>query len=125
MCRENVLVGVKGFEPPAPCSQSTCATRLRYTPYITARTGDVDYYSQTPVSCQYVFEKTFPFPHKLRAGTEKRLTGCLRGDVQRAKACKAAVLAAIRHGEQADARAHPGVASGGEGIAQGRPVRSR
>ena len=26
------LVGVKGFEPPAPCSQSTCATRLRYTP---------------------------------------------------------------------------------------------
>ena len=28
------LVGVKGFEPPAPCSQSTCATRLRYTPLI-------------------------------------------------------------------------------------------
>lgn len=27
------LVGVKGFEPPAPCSQSTCATRLRYTPF--------------------------------------------------------------------------------------------
>ena len=26
------MVGVKGFEPPAPCSQSTCATRLRYTP---------------------------------------------------------------------------------------------
>ena len=23
---------MKGFEPPAPCSQSTCATRLRYTP---------------------------------------------------------------------------------------------
>ena len=28
------LVGVKGFEPPAPCSQSTCATRLRYTPKV-------------------------------------------------------------------------------------------
>ena len=28
------LVGVKGFEPPAPCSQSTCATGLRYTPNI-------------------------------------------------------------------------------------------
>lgn len=26
------LVGVRGFEPPAPCSQSTCATGLRYTP---------------------------------------------------------------------------------------------
>jgi phosphotransferase system IIB component len=28
------MVGVKGFEPPAPCSQSTCATRLRYTPKV-------------------------------------------------------------------------------------------
>lgn|SRR5690606_3065247 len=26
------VVGVEGFEPPTPCSQSKCATRLRYTP---------------------------------------------------------------------------------------------
>ncbi len=26
------MVGVAGFEPAAPCSQSRCATRLRYTP---------------------------------------------------------------------------------------------
>ena len=26
------LVGVEGFEPPTLCSQSRCATRLRYTP---------------------------------------------------------------------------------------------
>ncbi len=26
-------VGVAGFEPAAPCSQSRCATRLRYTPW--------------------------------------------------------------------------------------------
>ena len=26
------MVGVPGFEPGAPCSQSRCATRLRYTP---------------------------------------------------------------------------------------------
>jgi hypothetical protein len=26
------LVGVEGFEPPTHCSQSSCATRLRYTP---------------------------------------------------------------------------------------------
>src|SRR5262249_33115375 len=26
------MVGVRGFEPPAPCSQSRCATRLRHTP---------------------------------------------------------------------------------------------
>ncbi len=26
------MVGVEGFEPPTSCSQSRCATRLRYTP---------------------------------------------------------------------------------------------
>ena len=26
------MVGVEGFEPPTHCSQSNCATRLRYTP---------------------------------------------------------------------------------------------
>src|SRR6185436_4859669 len=26
------MVGARGFEPPTPCSQSRCATRLRYTP---------------------------------------------------------------------------------------------
>src|SRR5436853_6612220 len=26
------MVGVAGFEPAAPCSQSRCATGLRYTP---------------------------------------------------------------------------------------------
>jgi hypothetical protein len=27
-----LLVGVRGFEPPAPSSRTRCATRLRYTP---------------------------------------------------------------------------------------------
>ena len=31
-CRIVSLVGARGFEPPAPCSQSRCATRLRYAP---------------------------------------------------------------------------------------------
>ncbi len=26
------MVGARGFEPPAPCSQSRCATRLRHAP---------------------------------------------------------------------------------------------
>src|SRR5271157_3146184 len=26
------MVGVRGFEPPAPSSRTRCATRLRYTP---------------------------------------------------------------------------------------------
>src|SRR5205809_4067240 len=29
---KDVGVGVEGFEPPTSCSQSKCATRLRYTP---------------------------------------------------------------------------------------------
>ncbi len=28
------MVGARGFEPPAHCSQSSCATRLRYAPTI-------------------------------------------------------------------------------------------
>jgi hypothetical protein len=28
----NPLVGAEGFEPPTLCSQSRCATRLRYAP---------------------------------------------------------------------------------------------
>ena len=32
LCRN--LVGVEGFEPPTHCSQSSCATRLRYTPTV-------------------------------------------------------------------------------------------
>ena len=30
------MVGVTGLEPAAPCSQSTCATKLRYTPAMEA-----------------------------------------------------------------------------------------
>jgi hypothetical protein len=29
---ENMLVGARGFEPPTPCAQGRCATRLRYAP---------------------------------------------------------------------------------------------
>ena len=32
-----VLVGAEGFEPPAPCSQSRCSTRLSYAPTQAAR----------------------------------------------------------------------------------------
>ncbi len=30
------VVGAEGFEPPTLCSQSRCATRLRYAPYCPA-----------------------------------------------------------------------------------------
>ena len=32
MSLDLILVGAEGFEPPALCSQSRCATRLRYAP---------------------------------------------------------------------------------------------
>src|SRR5579859_4288242 len=32
--RGTELVGAEGFEPTTPCSQSRCATRLRYAPHI-------------------------------------------------------------------------------------------
>ena len=31
-CPLPVMVGAEGFEPPTLCSQSRCATRLRYAP---------------------------------------------------------------------------------------------
>ena len=31
------MVGVTGFEPATLCSQSRCATKLRYTPWTTVR----------------------------------------------------------------------------------------
>src|SRR5262249_24050075 len=33
------LVGARGFEPPTPCSQSRCATRLRHAPSSPALPG--------------------------------------------------------------------------------------
>ena len=29
-----IMVGAEGFEPPTLCSQSRCATRLRYAPTV-------------------------------------------------------------------------------------------
>jgi hypothetical protein len=43
-----VLVGVTGFEPAAPRSQSECATKLRYTPAHT-RSGERDMFRPASV----------------------------------------------------------------------------
>ena len=55
------MVRVKGFEPLAPCSQSTYATELRYTPkaphYAICSFAfcDVDYYTHLCTVCQHLF----------------------------------------------------------------------
>lgn len=49
------MVGVAGFEPATTCSQSKCATRLRYTPLCT-----IAYYKSNIASCnssEYVVER--------------------------------------------------------------------
>src|SRR6185312_304609 len=38
------MVGVRGFEPPAPASRKQCSTRLSYTP----ATGDIPYFHGPP-----------------------------------------------------------------------------
>ena len=85
------MVGVKGFEPPAPCSQSTYATKLRYTPLdpvaVTAVgfAPDDEIYLTIPASiCQHLFSI---FPKKLLS-LSSSLRGapwlpCVRGAVRR------------------------------------------
>ena len=55
------MVGVTGFEPAPPCSQSTCATELRYTPlgFAQARLGDGDDYTKTPSLRQHLIAKFY------------------------------------------------------------------
>ena len=85
------MVGVKGFEPPAPCSQSTYATKLRYTPLdpvaVTAVgfAPDDEIYLTIPVSiCQHLFSI---FPKKLLSLSSSLRSApwlpCVRGAVRR------------------------------------------
>ena len=85
------MVGVKGFEPPAPCSQSTYATKLRYTPLdpvaVTAVgfAPDDEIYLTIPASiCQHLFSI---FPKKLLSLSSSLRSApwlpCVRGAVLR------------------------------------------
>ena len=42
------MVEVKGLEPPAPWSQTTCATKLRYTSAIVFKKNMVDHQGLEP-----------------------------------------------------------------------------
>ena len=67
------LVGARGFEPPTPCAQGRCATRLRYAP--TRSAGLILKY----------FPTLFPLPLSIsdldRAQTVHRDRVYVRGDV--------------------------------------------
>ena len=47
------LVEVTGLEPAAPCSQSTCATKLRYTSILAGMGGFEPTYAGVKVPCLY------------------------------------------------------------------------
>jgi hypothetical protein len=73
----NNLVGVQGFEPWTPWSQTRCATRLRYTPIKTgclawARTTDILINSQAQLPTVLLGNKT-------GAGDEVRTRDILLG----------------------------------------------
>ena len=53
------MVGVRGFEPPAPCSQSTYATRLRYTPALPAEFRLAWQATIMIITAQKIFVNTF------------------------------------------------------------------
>ena len=44
----HILVEVEGLEPPAPWSQTTCATKLRYTPKYLLKIYLVDHQGLEP-----------------------------------------------------------------------------
>ena len=94
------MVGVKGFEPPAPCSQSTYATKLRYTPLdpvaVTAVgfAPDDEIYLTIPASiCQHLFSI---FPKKLLSLSSSLRSApwlpCVRGAVRRRAGLKGCPL---------------------------------
>ena len=91
---------MKGFEPPAPCSQSTYATKLRYTPLdpvaVTAVgfAPDDEIYLTIPASiCQHLFSI---FPKKLLSLSSSLRSApwlpCVRGAVRRRAGLKGCPL---------------------------------
>lgn len=74
------MVGVQGFEPWTPCSQSRCATRLRYTPtepiFYTERAITGKYCKIRPMSAYFSSKFTKQIHAILTAGL---LVLCLLG----------------------------------------------
>ena len=69
--RSGEVVGVRGFEPPAPCSQSRCATGLRHTPFAVGIVG------QRRKGCQLQWIPAVPPP--VRDGARQFGRQCSEG----------------------------------------------
>ena len=123
------MVGVKGFEPPAPCSQSTYATKLRYTPLdpvaVTAVgfAPDDEIYLTIPASiCQHLFSI---FPKKLLSLSSSLRSApwlpCVRGAVRRRAGLKGCPLGVRGKGKGKALlqSAHRNLLSEGSGVPHG------
>ena len=58
--RLDLLVGVRGFEPPTPASRRQCSTRLSYTPTVARDLYPVDLMRKRDSVC-FLSELTLPF----------------------------------------------------------------
>ena len=74
-----LLVGARGFEPPTPCAQGRCATRLRYAP-----TGEnVDYPTCPPFGWRSMLRRLFMMREPVggdRAGIKRTFTPHARSE---------------------------------------------
>ena len=68
------MVGETGFEPATPCSQSRCATKLRYSPF---RPGDTTPSHGVPV---HVVSRGTPWGDRYTAATVKSTAESLEGN---------------------------------------------
>ena len=127
------MVGVKGFEPPAPCSQSTYATKLRYTPLdpvaVTAVgfAPDDEIYLTIPASiCQHLFsifpKKLLPLSSSLRSAP---WLPCVRGAVRRRAGLKGCPMGRGQGGGRKPSPIPPGLGARGRGPQAPSPVCTR
>jgi hypothetical protein len=89
-----VMVGAEGFEPPALCSQSRCATRLRYAPTLLDCTRHPSAFliiglSSSPRQARCMSNaKTYPSKTIGKAKTANRHPARTRRKAQSRQACR-------------------------------------
>src|SRR5215472_4887877 len=104
------LVGARGFEPPTPCAQGRCATRLRYAPtdetgtaivtelrsLMIVDTGKKRFFALRYEQFELVREDQFPFPEQIAARK-----GSPSASGSRPVVAEIEIAARMRHGQRA------------------------
>ncbi len=79
------MVGARGFEPPTPCAQDRCATRLRYAPTISQwvealKRECVNIYTHLPIYPLRPHDLRLFLYHEKEENSKDRLCEKLRQD---------------------------------------------